>query len=332
MRDGLRPLISVVIPAYNEEAVVDELARRLQGVFEKLSAYDFEAIIVENGSADDTYARLLAIREADRRFKIVQLARNFATDGGITAGLTYARGDAAVIMTADLQDPPEMIESFLEKWQEGYENVYGIVTKRTGTGPIRRMNSLLFYWIMNKMTSGAYPRNVSDFRLVDRKVYETINTMGERNRFLRGMFFWTGFKSIGVEHERAPRFAGRSNAGTRRIVEFAIKSIFAYSHMPLWFITMMGITVSAFSFVLLIFFVVRTLFWGVPFPGFGTVMTVMLLMFGFLFTMLGIVAEYIGLVYDEVKQRPNFIVREENGCGADASTIDAPSADPRPGP
>lgn len=306
-------LISIVIPAYNEQDNVEELARRLQAVFSTNPKYDFEVIIIENGSIDQTYEKLLMVHQRDPRFKIIQLARNFRMDGGITAGLSFATGDAAVIMTADLQDPPELIPQFIKKWEEGYENVYGIVTRRTGTSLIRRFNSQLFYKVANALTSGMIPKNVSDFRLVDRKVYETINSIHERNRFIRGLFAWVGYKSTGIEHERAERFAGTSGAHTFKVLELAVKGILAHSYVPLKLITLTGLTVSAFAFILLAWIGVRAVFWGVPFAGYGTIMTVMLMMFGILFTMLGVVAEYIGLIYEEVKNRPNFVVSQEVG-------------------
>jgi glycosyltransferase involved in cell wall biosynthesis len=308
-----RKLISVVAPAYNEQENVPELAKQLREVFSANLEYDFEVIIVENGSWDGTWKCLQAESARDPRFKAVQLSRNFGADGGITAGLACATGDAAVLMVADLQDPPEMISAFIRKWEEGYENVYGVVTKRTGSSALRRMNSQLFYWLINKLTGGSFPRNASDFRLVDRRVYETVNRMPERNRFLRGMFFWSGFRSIGLEHERPARFAGESKATTAHVVRLAIRGILSYSNAPLRLITWTGVTVSALSFVLLIIETVRVLMFGVPFAGFGTLIGVMLLMFGFLFTMLGVVAEYVGLIYEEVKQRPNFVVREKIG-------------------
>ena len=183
-----KKLISLIIPAYNEEDCVDELARRLSQVFDAETHYDFEVIIIENGSIDSTWEKLQVISKADNRFKILKLSRNFRMDGGLTAGLDYVNGDACVLMTADLQDPPELIPTFLRKWEEGFENVYGIVTKREGTGPIRTMNSKLFYWLAGKLTDGRIPRNASDFRLVDRKVYVAVRGMTERNRFVRGLF------------------------------------------------------------------------------------------------------------------------------------------------
>jgi dolichol-phosphate mannosyltransferase len=309
----MKKLVSVVIPAFNEEDVIDELCRRLKAVFQENASYDFEVVIIENGSTDSSFQRLIEIWRQDKRFKIVRLARNFRMDGGITAGLNYVSGDAAVIMTADLQDPPEIIPEFIKKWEEGYENVYGIVTKRMGTGWLRRLNSRLFYFLINRLTGGLFPKNASDFRLVDRKVYETINSMKERNRFMRGMFIWAGFRSIGVEHERAPRFAGAAKSYTLQVVELAIKGILSYSYVPLKAITVIGVVISTLSFILLAAIVLKAIFWGVPFRGFGTIMSVMLLLFGFLFTMLGVISEYVGLIYEEVKQRPNFIVREAIG-------------------
>jgi len=311
--DATRKLISIVTPAYNEQDNIPELARQLRMVFAENPAYDFEVIIVENGSADETWDRITVECAADPRFKSLRLARNFGADGGMTAGLALATGDAAVIMVADLQDPPEMITEFIKQWEQGYENVYGIVTRRHGVSPLRRANSQLFYLLINRLTGGSFPRNASDFRLVDRKVYETVNSMPERNRFLRGMFFWSGFRSIGIEHERPARFAGESKATTAHVLGMAIRGILSYSYVPLRLITYLGLAVSAFAFAFLIYIVVRAFAFGVPFAGFGTIMGVMLLMFGFLFTMLGVVAEYIGLIYEEVKQRPTFVVRDKIG-------------------
>lgn len=306
-------IISVVAPAYNEEGNIAEFVRRVRLVFDGLPGYDFEAIIVENGSADSTWERLTEERAKDDRVKLVRLSRNFGAEGGITAGLTYATGDAAVIISADLQDPPELIVDFVERWECGFDNVYGIVTRRRGSTWLRRVNSQAFYWLINKMTRGAFPRNVSDFRLVDRRAYQAINTMNERNRFLRGMFFWAGFRSVGIEHERSVRHSGESKATTRLVVSLALKSILSYSYVPLRIITYAGLSVSLVSFLFLFYTVYRIFAHGVPFDGYGTLIGVMLLMFGFLFTMLGVVAEYIGLVYEEVKARPNYIVSDEEG-------------------
>ena len=308
-----RKLISIIIPAYNEEACVNELARRLQGVFEANPKYDFEVLIIENGSADRTWELLQEIHRGDQRFKIIQLARNFRMDGGLTAGLHYASGDAAVLMTADLQDPPELITEFLRKWEEGYENIYMVVTKRRGTGPLRRFNSRAFYWLAGKLTDNRIPQNASDFRLVDRKVYETVRAMDERNRFVRGLFAWVGFKSVGIEAERPERFGGVSNAHSLKVIDLAFKGIFSHSYIPLKLITVTGVALSALSVLSMVVLAITWIFVGVPFAGFGTLVSLALLVFGILAFMLGLVAEYVGLIYEEVKGRPNFVVRETLG-------------------
>ena len=305
-----KKLISLIIPAYNEEDCVDELFNRLDAVFATEPQYDFEVVIVENGSIDSTWVKLQAIAEKDSRFKILKLSRNFRMDGGLTAGLDFIKGDACVLMTADLQDPPELSPQFLRYWEQGYENIFGVITKREGTGPIRTMNSKLFYWLAGKLTDGRIPRNASDFRLVDRKVYEAVKRMTERNRFVRGLFAWAGFNSIGVPMERPPRFGGVSNAHTLKVLDLAFKGIFAHSYKPLRLITVFGFVLSGLSFISIVPLFFLWLFVGVPFAGFGTLVGLFLLVFGIVSLMLGILSEYVGLIYEEVKARPNYVVSE----------------------
>jgi dolichol-phosphate mannosyltransferase len=306
----MKKLISIVIPSYNEEDCVDELAARLKTLFAIESQYDFEAIIVENGSIDSTWEKLQKIAAADPRFKILKLSRNFRMDGGLTAGLDYIKGDACVLMTADLQDPPELISEFLRKWESGWENIYGVVTKRGGTGPIRTFNSKMFYFVADKLTDGRIPKNASDFRLVDKKVYLAIKSMTERNRFVRGLFAWAGFKSIGIPMERPPRFGGVSNAHSLKVIDLAFKGIFAHSYKPLRLITVFGIVLSAISFLTIIPLAIIWITSGVPFAGFGTIVSLFLFVLGILSLMIGILSEYIGLIYEEVKARPNYVVSE----------------------
>jgi dolichol-phosphate mannosyltransferase len=303
-------LISIIIPAYNEQDCVRELAVRLQNVFASESQYNFEVFIIENGSIDETWQRLKEISILDTRFKIIRLSRNFRMDGGITAGLDYVTGDALVLMTADLQDPPERIPEFLRAWENGYESVFGVVTKRNGTGPIRTLNSKLFYFIAGLLTDGRIPRNVSDFRLADKKVYEEIKKMQERNRFVRGLFAWVGYKSIGIPMDREERFAGKSNAHSLQVIDLAFKGIFAHSYKPLKLITLFGIFLSSISFLSIIPLAIIWFTQGVPFAGFGTLTSLILLLISFLFLFLGIIGEYVGMIYEEVKARPNYLVSE----------------------
>jgi dolichol-phosphate mannosyltransferase len=282
-------------------------------VFDAETHYDFEVIIIENGSIDSTWEKLQVISKADNRFKILKLSRNFRMDGGLTAGLDYVNGDACVLMTADLQDPPELIPTFLRKWEEGFENVYGIVTKREGTGPIRTMNSRLFYWLAGKLTDGRIPRNASDFRLVDRKVYIAVRGMTERNRFVRGLFAWAGFNSIGIPMERPPRFGGVSNAHTFKVLDLAFKGIFAHSYKPLRLITVFGFVLCITAFLSIFPLLFIWVVYGVPFAGFGSLVALFLLILGTVSLMLGILSEYVGLIYEEVKGRPNYLVSETLG-------------------
>lgn len=309
----MKKLISIVIPAFNEEEVLDELAKRLKAVMDSNGKYDFETIIVENGSIDLSYKKLIDLNKSDGRFKILRLSRNFGCDGGISAGLHFAKGDAAVIMNADLQDPPEMIPKFLEKWEEGYEIVYGIIKKRESMPFLREIASSAFYEIINRITGGLFPKNVSDFRLVDKKVYEAINKFAERNRFLRGMIIWTGFSQTGIPYERPARFAGEAKASFGEIWRTAWNGIYAFSYFPLKVVTILGMLLSICSFAAIIVYVILFFFFGREVPGFTTLITMILFLFGMLFLILGIIGEYLSRIYDEVKQRPVFIVKEKVG-------------------
>jgi len=308
-----KKLISIVISANNEELNIDELSGQLQEVMDKMNNYNFEVIVVENGSTDSTFQKLLTVRKKDKRFKILQMLRTFYFEGGITAGLCFASGDAAIVMTADLQDPPYMIPKFIDKWEEGYENIYGVVTKRVGYSLFRRIMTEIFYWLVNKASGHLLPRNVSDFRLIDKKVYQTINRMNERVRLMRGMFMWVGGKSIGIPHERPSRFAGKTHTSFSNLLGIGLRSIYSYSYLPLRFITYLGIIVSTCSFVFLIYTIITSLTKGVPFAGYGTLVSIMTFMFGVLFLILGVISEYISFIHDEVKQRPNFIFKRKVG-------------------
>jgi dolichol-phosphate mannosyltransferase len=309
----MKKLISIVIPAYNEESVVEELKKRLQNIMDTCPNYDFEVIIVENGSFDTTFERLISIHKEDPRFKIVQLSRNFGCDGGITAGLAYARGDAALIMNADLQDPPELIPQFIQKWESGYEIVYGVIQKREGVNIIRRVLSTAAYMIIFKLSNRMIPENASDFRLIDRKVYIIINSMKEKNIFLRGLVVWTGFKQIGVPFERQPRFAGESKADFRTVWRVAMNGIFSFSYFPLKIATAMGFLLSTMAFIAALIEIYLYLVFGRDVPGFTTTILVILFCFGMVFLIFGIMGTYIERIYDEVKQRPNYIVNNEIG-------------------
>jgi len=305
--------VSIIIPAFNESECIEELGTRLIKLFNIENEYKWEVIIIENGSTDNTWARLNDLAQKDSRFKIIKLSRNFRMDGGLTAGISFVKSDACVLMSADLQDPPEMISKFLRKWEEGFENIYGVIQKRTGTKFLRKINSILFYKIAGSLTNKMIPENASDFRLVDRKVYEAVREMDERNRFVRGLFAWVGFKSVGIPMNRPERFAGKSNADTFKVLELAVKGLLAHSFKPLRFISIAGLITSLLSLISIVVLAILAIFVGVPFAGFGTIVALIIGGFGFQTLLLGIVSEYLGLVYEEAKSRPNFIVSEKIG-------------------
>ena len=309
----MKKLVSVIIPAYNEEDCIQELESRLDAIVKLEDKYDWEIFVIENGSTDSTWEKLKVISQKNNTFKVIKLSRNFRMDGGLTAGLEFVTGDACVLMTADLQDPPEMISVFLRKWEEGYENIYGVVEKRIGTNILRRINSKLFYIFANKLSGNAIPENASDFRLVDKKVYLAVKGMTEKNRFIRGLFAWAGFKSIGIPMERPPRYAGVSNASTGKVIDLALKGIFSHSYKPLRLISLIGLIVSLIAIISLVPLTWFWLFAGVPFAGFGSMAALIIGSFGFQALMMGVMSEYIALIYEESKNRPNFIVSETLG-------------------
>ncbi len=303
-------LLSVVIPAYNEADCISELGRQLAILFEIEVKYDWECIIIDNGSSDNTWAELQKLSPLISNLRLIRLSRNFKMEGGLAAGLSSATGDACVFMAADLQDPPAMISDFIRKWEAGYQNIYGIVSSRKGSSILRRVNSRLYYWLISNLTGNQIPRNASDFRLMDRQVYEAVRDLPERGRFARGLVAWVGFKAIGIKFDRPERFKGESKAGTSLVVNLALKGIFSNSLFPLRLITIIGITCSITAILGLFGAVILWYSRGIPFAGFGTLVGLVLLPFGILSFMLGIISEYLGLVYEEVKARPTYIISE----------------------
>lgn len=313
MEKSNRELVSIVIPAYNEEACLPELIERLTNVFRTEDTYDFETIIVENGSSDGSWEILRKANSKDRRFKVIQLSRNFGSDAAITAGLSSATGHACVILMADLEEPPELISEMLRKWEEGFENVYGVVLSRPSASRLRRFNSRSFYWLAQKLSNKLLTPNVSDFRLVDKKVYEAVLSLQEKSQFIRGQFAWVGFSSVAIPFERSPRFAGTSKADTATVFRLAIRGLFSNSVTPLRIITAMGVGASLLALSVLGWYILIFLTQGVPFDGFGTLVGLNLLGFSVLALSLGIVGEYLALTYDEAKSRPHFVVRDKLG-------------------
>ena len=299
--------VTIVIPAYNESDCVDELAARLKRIFELEFNYEWSVILVENGSTDLTWSKLKIIAKNDDRFKVLKLSRNFRMDGGLTAGLDYVDSEACVLMSADLQDPPEMISQFLRKWEEGFENIYGVIKKRKGTNVLRKINSVLFYKIAGKMTNRLIPENASDFRLVDRKVIDALNSIPEKARYFRGLSSWVGFKSVAVDYEREPRLSGKSTANLFAITRTGFTAITSFSVRPLRIITYFGFGLLSTSIVFTSILFINWLFDN-TIPGLTSIIVLILMTSSVNLLSLGIIGEYISRIQTEVKNRPVYLI------------------------
>ena len=300
--------VSFIIPAFNEEGNINELYIQINKAINSLKDYKFEFIFVDNGSTDNTLKEILKLKKINKNVHCLKLSRNFKMDGGIAAGLDFVECDAAIIMTANLQDDPNVIPKFLQKWEEGYEHIYGIVNSRPGKSPLRKLNSVLFYRFINILTNKLVPTGVSDYRLVDRKVINAVKELTEVNRFYRGFFAWVGFKSTGIKFDRQKRFSGKSHANTSSVLSFAIKGILAFSTKPLKISIFLTLVTSSISLIILIQQTIQWLKYGVPFDGYGTLTGIMLLFISLIFLLLSLFGEYIGLIYDETKKRPHYII------------------------
>lgn len=311
------PLISVVIPVLNEAQGLRGLLERLCPVLERLG--DWEIIFVDDGSTDGTLETVRAVNLTDPRVKAVALSRNFGKEIAIAAGMRYARGDAVVIMDADLQHPPEVIEAFVAKWRAGFQVVYGERLDRAHESPIRRMLSRAFYRVFNALSKCDIPEGAGDFRLLDRRAVDAMNALGERSRFNKGLFSWIGFRAIGVPYSDADRKHGRSRWSFRSLVRFALDGLTSFTTIPLRVWSLLGLVISLTAFVSALGFLVRTLVYGADVPGFPSLIISVMILSGVQLISLGVVGEYLGRVYEEVKARPLFIVAEEVGtaCPAD---------------
>jgi len=305
-----KTVFSVVVPLYNEEVVIYESYSRLKGVMEGLNE-PYELIFVNDGSHDATPAIIRSICETDTCVRLIDFARNFGHQTAITAGMDYASGDAVVVIDADLQDPPEVIPEMIAKWREGFDVVYGQRAKRDGETLFKRFTSAAFYRILQKLTDVDIPVDTGDFRLIDRKVCDALKLVKERNRYVRGIISWLGFRQIGVEFVREKRFAGETKYPLKKMLRFAFDGIASFSYKPLKLATYVGVTISLVGFSYLIVVIYQKLFTNTTVTGWASMMAVNLFFNGIVLLMLGIIGEYIGRIYDEAKGRPLYLVREE---------------------
>ena len=310
-------LLSVVIPCMNEQEVLAETVKRLVSVLES-AELRFELIFVDDGSTDSTPRLLCEIREKEQRVRVIRLSRNFGHQVAITAGLEHTRGDATVVIDADLQDPPEVILAFIAKWLQGYDVVYGIRTQRDGESAFKLLTAKLFYRLMSRLSDTEIPLDTGDFRLMDRRAVDALISMPERDRFVRGMVSWIGFTQTAVPYQRATRFAGATKYPLFKMLKFATDGIVSFSIVPLRVATWTGFAVSGIAVLGILFSVYARIFGSSWVKGWTSTVIAVLFLGGVQLVCLGIIGEYIGRIYGESKRRPLYIVREKFGFEAPA--------------
>ncbi len=303
--------ISCVVPVFNEQEVVVQFVEKLSATLAELSN-QFEIILVDDGSRDQTVPAIQALPR-HHRVKLLGLSRNFGKETALTAGIDHATGDVVILMDADFQHPIEVLAVFLQKWSEGYEMVYGERCDRESESMLKRNFAHLFYWVMRKITSINIPDNAGDFRLLDQKIVEAIKQFPERTRFMKGLYAWVGYKSIGVPYEVQARAAGQSSWGFTRLTELAITGITSFSDVPLRVWGLIGFVISLTSFIYALYIITVTLIYGADLPGFPTLVVAIMFLGGIQLLSVGILGEYIARIFTEVKQRPKYLLAVKDG-------------------
>jgi dolichol-phosphate mannosyltransferase len=301
--------LSIVVPVYNEEDTLPELHRRL-GEILPLVGGESEVILVNDGSRDGTAALIGRLCAEDARFRGVHFSRNFGHQAAVAAGLRYSRGRAVVVMDADLQDPPQLVLTLLEKWREGYEVVYARHARRQRESWLKRILAFGYYRVLRQVAQQEVPADTGDFCLMDRQVVDLLNAMPERNRYIRGLRAWVGFRQTAVEFDRPGRFAGEAKYTFRKSLSLAVNGVISLSKAPLRIATWFGLIVSLTSFVLAVAFVIEKLTVGFEIRGWASTVVIILFLGGVQLLTIGIIGEYISRIYDEVKQRPLYVVRD----------------------
>lgn len=301
--------LSIVIPMYYEEEVVNECYTRLEKVVTNLEGYEYEIIFVNDGSKDKTLELLMEIAKDNKNVKIVSFARNFGHQAAVTAGLKEVTGDAILIIDADLQDPPELIPEMLKLWEEGNEVIYGERKSREGESKFKLFTASMFYKTLNALSDVEIPKNTGDFRLVDRKVVDTINSMPEHNKFLRGLFSWVGYKQYAFKYERKERFAGETKYPLKKMLKLAADGIIGFSTKPLKILGGLGIISIFISFLILVYALLSFIFsWNNLIEGWTSLMVAITFFAGVQLLSVWVLSEYIGRIYDETKRRPEYVI------------------------
>ena len=305
-------LLSVIVPTYNEEQGIHEFYRRTKAVLDSLAPqFIYEIIFVNDFSTDQTLGKLKELALLDKQVKIIHFSRNFGNQIAITAGIDAARGDLAVIIDDDLQDPPELISAFINKWLAGYKVVYGVRPNRKGVNPLFKYAAKLYYRLIGNLSETKIPKDTGDFRLIDKAVMDVLRNMREESRYYRGMVSWVGFNQIGIEYERDPRYAGTSTFSPMKYFRFAINGLTSFTDRPLYFSSALGIMITLISFIFLFILVAKKIIDpSFSIPGWPSLITLVLFFGGIQLLSIGIVSIYISKIYREVKGRPLYIIEE----------------------
>lgn len=312
-------LLSIVLPCFNEEEVIEETYRQLSEIFPKLDM-ETEVIFVNDGSQDDTMLKLRKIEKQSENVKILSFSRNFGHQIAITAGMDFAKGDAIVVIDSDLQDPVEVIVDMVDKWKKGFEVVYGKRIERKGESIFKKVSAKVFYKVLHNLTDETIPTDVGDFRLIDRKVSDALKNMPERSRYVRGLVAWAGFKTTSVEFVRESRFAGQTKYSLTKMIKLALDGIISFSYKPLKLASLLGCTISFISFLYLLYIIQQRIFTNNSVSGWTSIMVVFLFLSGIILIVLGIIGEYLARIYEEVKARPIYII--DDAVGIDSKEID----------
>jgi glycosyltransferase involved in cell wall biosynthesis len=314
----MTPELSLVIPLYNEERSIGLLWQRLWAVLSSLDLH-FEVLFINDGSTDTTLDILRRLAADEPRIKVVDLSRNFGKEAALTCGFTHACGQAVVAMDGDLQHPPEVLPELLARWRQGAEMVYGVRRDRISQGLWDRWSTRLFYWVFERCAEVSLPRDAGDFRLLDRKVVNALNDLPERSRFMKGIFAWLGFRSVGVEFSVQDRVHGGSKFSVLRKISFAADALTSFSRVPLRVWGLVGAAVSLLAFFYIIVRLFRVLIQGIDVPGYESILAAVLFLGGMQLLSLGIIGDYLGRVFEETKHRPLYVVRETFGIDTDVS-------------
>ncbi|MEO7064606.1 MAG: glycosyltransferase family 2 protein [Dokdonella sp.] len=301
--------LTIVVPAYNESEGLRDFHARLAAVLDGIDV-ESEVLYVDDGSRDDTYQVMCALRAADRRVSTLKLSRNFGKELALTAGLDYVDADAAVVIDSDLQDPPELIPTFVHRWREGYDVIYGTRASRAGESGFKKFTATWFYRVMGRLSDTPIPRDTGDFRLLSRRALDALKQVRERQRFMKGLFTWVGFRQLSVVYHRDPRNAGETKWNYWKLWNFAIEGITSFSNAPLKVATYFGLLAAVLSFVFGIWVLGKALWFGDAVRGYPSLMVVVLFLGGVQLMALGVIGEYLGRLYVEAKQRPLYLIDE----------------------